>query len=450
MLEAAWRQVRANALRSESQSTAQKAREFETKALIHIASIQRRLRSRRFKFDPAQGVLIKKPGKTTKRPIVIAPIESRIVQRALLEVIQSIAELKAALEAGYNFGGVAGKGFGVPAAMAKAVAAASRHGYYIRTDIQSFFTQVPRQKAIDVVLNHVNDPDFAKLFEDATKTELQNLGGFSDQDIRLFPLHEAGVAQGSCLSPLLCNLLLADFDREMNSRGVECIRYIDDFILFAKDHRTVRAAFNSARKHLKALGLDVYDPNDRLAIGKAEKGSVNDGFQFLGCEISPTQVRPSKENRKALLTRIKIILDEALIAIRRKTINAQKTESENPENFSSALYLVSNIIRGWGNTYQFCSDDRLMRDLDFQIDSLVIKFHSEFSTLAGKLAKNGRTEILRKILGVFSLEDCKRDDSNKSARTIALMAQAASRTDTNKVSAQAVHVPLSSESEMPF
>ncbi len=430
MLDKAWRQIRANAFRSTSPLIANEARDFDAQATVRLARIQRQLRQQKFRFAPARGILIKKAGKKSKRPVVVAPIESRIVQRALLDVLQTVPQVRTELLSGFNFGGISGAGFGVPAAVAKAVSAANRFGYFVRTDIKSFFTQVPRERAVAVALEHVNDEDFRSLFQAATKTELEDIGRFSREELRLFPIAEEGVAQGSCLSPLLCNLLLADFDRLMNSRGVECIRYIDDFIVFAKDRRTATRAFSGALRHLAALGLSAYDPfaGSPEEATKAEHGRPVDGMTFLGCEITAISVRPSKQNRSELLSGIEDVLDSAIVAIKRHLRTGESIAELEAPTFASALVNVSNIIRGWGNTFQFCSDDRLMRDLDREIDKLISTYYAKFA----KLADSPRVtqSQLRASLGVFALNDCKRDDSATSARSIALKAAQALSTGT--------------------
>jgi len=52
------------------------------------------------------GVPIRKTGKHSKRPLVVAPIESRIVQRAIHDVLLSTPEIKRYAENQYSFGGV--------------------------------------------------------------------------------------------------------------------------------------------------------------------------------------------------------------------------------------------------------------------------------------------------------------------------------------------------------
>ena len=173
-LEEAWRHVHSHAIRSQSSEIRAEVRLFEQSVTVTLRSVQSRLGQDRFKFKPARGITIRRKGKTP-RPVVVAPIESRIVQRALLNVLQGIPAIKSALQAGYNYGGVSGSRFGVPAAIAKALLAVRSSGYYIRTDIKSFFIAVPRATALDAILSHVDDPGFAAIFRRATQVELQDV-----------------------------------------------------------------------------------------------------------------------------------------------------------------------------------------------------------------------------------------------------------------------------------
>ena len=86
-LEEAWRQVRSHALQSQSPEIRKESQLFEESATSKLRSVQSRLAQGRFKFEPARGIAIRRKGKKP-RPVVVAPIESRIVQRALLNVLQ--------------------------------------------------------------------------------------------------------------------------------------------------------------------------------------------------------------------------------------------------------------------------------------------------------------------------------------------------------------------------
>src|SRR6202022_1180606 len=89
-----------------SESTRDSIEVFSTDFEKNLKRIQQRLKSNTFKFPLAHGVAIEKKGKSTIRPIVITPIETRIVQRAILDVILSFKEINKILSAGFNFGGI--------------------------------------------------------------------------------------------------------------------------------------------------------------------------------------------------------------------------------------------------------------------------------------------------------------------------------------------------------
>jgi RNA-directed DNA polymerase len=414
-LEKAWVTVRTNAFRSASAETQAEARQFDLHASSSLRSLLGKLAAGSFTFKPARGVLLRKPGAKKKRPVVIAPIESRIVQRALLDVIQAIPVIASELHAGFNFGGVEGNGLGVPGAIGKAVVLAQQGGYYIRTDIQSFFTAVRRADAVAAITAHFPaDEALKSLFNAAVEIELQDAASFADEDLRLFPLADEGVAQGSCLSPMLCNYLLRDFDREMNQRGVQCIRYIDDFILFAKDKRSVTLAFRAALRQLAMLGLSAYDPFNSDHAKKAEHGRAESGFHFLGCEVSPRSVRPSAEKRASLVEKVSAVLQDCVAAAQSPAIAIRSRDQV--ETFAGAILAASNIVRAWGNTYSFCSDDRLMGTIDGQLQVVFQRFRQQF---AERMRAQPAMEV-RRALGLFSLLDCNRDTTQGSARNLTL------------------------------
>jgi RNA-directed DNA polymerase len=412
-LEAAWGEVRKNAFRSNSPETQRLARDFELAASTSLKSIQSKLTRKSFRFLPARGVLAQKAGSTKKRPIVIAPIESRIVQRAILDIVQSVQAISSELHAGYNFGGIDGVGFGVPGAIKKALVCAQDGGHFIRTDIKAFFSAVRRQDALDAITKHLADPDLRNIFSAAATVELEDAASFG-ANLNLFPLADEGVAQGSCLSPLLCNYLLRDFDRAMNARGVTCVRYIDDFILFAKDKATTAAAFKSALRMLASLGLSAYDPFNAADSAKAEHGETRAGFVFLGCEVSPGSVRPTAEKKRLLFEKVQSLFDQCLVSAIEPERAIRSRDQE--ETLSGAITKASNIVRAWGNTYSFCSDDRLMGTIDSQLNQLLTLFRKRFAQVVSRHTDVDR----RRAIGLFCLADCNRDHEPDSARTIAL------------------------------
>jgi RNA-directed DNA polymerase len=393
----AWRVVQRNGQQSQSDETRREVEDFEKSAEAGIKNLLRDLKTRSFKFPAAHGIPVQKKATKKKRPIVRAPVRSRIVQRAILDVLQSVPAIRKVLRAGFNYGGISDGG--VPHAIAHAHKTSQTHPYVIRTDIKGFFDNVPRDHAIKPITDVISgDQAFLELFRQAVIIELDNLTSLSEEERKLFPLSDLGVAQGSALSPLICNLYLHEFDNALNKRKIVCIRYIDDFILLAPNRQRARAALASALEMLKDLGLDAYDPaTDKK---KAEEGEVKQGFGFLGCKIFPGQVIPDADSRARLVEKVRRIFSDGL-----KLARQPATALKHGATFAESILKVSNTVRGWGNTYFFCNDERIFRQLDQQIDQLVENFMRSHNARTASLPDSER----RLSLGVRLLADRKRD-----------------------------------------
>ena len=152
----------------------------------------------------------------------------------------------------------------MPAAIGAVLTAIGNGGSYtIRSDISAFFTKIPKPVVTKIVAEAVQEPDFIELFSQAITVELDNLAKLR-QHASAFPIHEIGVAQGNSLSPLLGNLLLYEFDQEMNEGDCRCIRYIDDFIILAPNQKVAERCFFRARKLLKKHGMETSERTTNL------------------------------------------------------------------------------------------------------------------------------------------------------------------------------------------
>jgi RNA-directed DNA polymerase len=93
-------------------------------------------------------------------------------------------------------------------------------------------------------------------------------------DTELQPSIE-GTMQGGPLSPLLANILLDDFDKELESRGLHFVRYADDFLVFTKTSEAAQRVARSIENYLtRKLRLVVNHQKSRIC--------GTDGVEFLG------------------------------------------------------------------------------------------------------------------------------------------------------------------------
>ncbi len=74
---------------------------------------------------------------------------------------------------------------------------------------------------------------------------------------------EEGSPQGGNLSPLLANVYLNEFDRELHRRGVPCIRYADDIVLLAKSERAAERLLETSTKYLEGTLKLKGEPGER-------------------------------------------------------------------------------------------------------------------------------------------------------------------------------------------
>lgn len=395
-LYGAWRKVRSSAIFSSSDEIKREAEDFESRLPDSLIDIQRALSKQAFIFLQQTGVAQKKPGGKS-RPLVLAPIPNRIVQRAILDVLQRrVRFVKRVLGTSTSYGGIPEKRVAMAISDAReAMRAGAR--FHIRSDIPAFFTKINKDRVLELLRPHLNCEATLKLFEEAIKTDLANIDDLRRKGLaEIFPIGIEGVAQGSPLSPLIANIYLADFDLEMNSDGITCLRYIDDFLLLGATLSDVDKAFNRSLKVLSKIGLEAYDP--RTDKAKASRGATQKGFDFLGCNVSPGLVQPSEATRKRFRAKLDAEFVAASHALR---YNAQYHDGDGKYAYSSALFRIDKIILGWGKAFTFCNGTHSMSALDDFISKKLAQLEAEKTAV---LAKSD-SAAQRRILGVRLLTD---------------------------------------------
>jgi retron-type reverse transcriptase len=399
-LKSAWIHVLGNGSKSDAKETRRAVEEFRREEDRHLTRIKSQLQKGKFKFKPAKGVLQKKKGKKA-RPIVVSDVESRIVQRSILDVLQKQSSVQTYLTMPTSFGAVPNRG--VPEAIAAVVDSIKGGGsYFLRSDISAFFTAIPRQQVLTTITENLKDKKFADVLEEATNQEVQELESFG-ADKHYFDFDEVGTPQGCCLSPLLGNVLLADFDVAMNEGDIVCLRYLDDFILLGPNLKAVKAAFKRAQTLLSSFGLMAYEPTN--GGEKASFGSISEGFEFLGVQITGKTIRPNRASQRRLIASVKQILQDG----KRVDVSCAPRGQKNDLSFLRTMQKVSNKLKGWGNQYSFCNDSPLIGSMDKEVSSLIEDYRNWYMAKR-RLARENNEEawkVERRMLGVHLLSDSK-------------------------------------------
>jgi retron-type reverse transcriptase len=393
-LIAAWDHVRAKGRTSKRKQTRIEIEEFEIKAMTKLKGICSQLVHGTFQFGPSEGIRKKKKTAGDFRPIVMGPVPNRIVKRAILQTLQEIPEILSLLKTPTSFGGVEDGGVR-KAVMAAQRAIANGTTHFITSDVANFFSDVRREQPISKITAMTGDDDFNTLLRAAVRTELSNMAELR-ADAEEFPIYDIGVAQGCCLSPLIANIALEEFDKKLNTADVVCLRYIDDFIILGPSAAAVKSKFREALRILQAMGLTAYVPNDDS--GKAHFGLTSQRFTYLGCEFDGGLIRPGKQSWEKLKNDLSKLFDESVASMSdaRRAVFGRKT-------FSDTLNQASLIVRSWGNQYGFCNDTKFFKDADIHLDKLFLRYEGAYVKLRSQKSEKDR----RRIAGFFSLMDRK-------------------------------------------
>ena len=164
-----------------------------------------------------------------------------------------------------------------------------QQGYTVAVDIDlaKFFDSVNHDVLMNRVARKVRDKRVLRLIGAYLRAGVQVNGRFQKTT--------KGVPQGGPLSPLLANVLLDDFDKELEKRGLLFVRYVDDFLVFVKSQRAGERVSQSIRRFLeRKLKLAVNEKKSRVG--------PTTGTEFLGFVFKKATVRWSEDAFRAIIS----------------------------------------------------------------------------------------------------------------------------------------------------
>lgn len=396
----AWHAIRRNGETSRSRKTREDIKLFGADLPRKLRSIHERLRNAPYEFSKQIGATPQKAKGKGKRPIVVAPIEDRIVQRAILDVLQDAKDLpdvRQVLATPTSIGGIRGRGVEHAIALIEEAHDNGNANFVAGSDISGFFTTIRQSEVVSFIRAQTNDDEFVELFAHALKVELSNASEIAPVDLAMFPTDDVGVAQGCPLSAFAGNVVLRDFDTQLNGRGITCIRYIDDFILLGRNKRSVEKAFQNAGEYLSALGMSIYKPTERP--DKAFMGPIDSEFEFLGYQIVPGVYPPAPKNRERIVEAIREELDQGRAQILR-TLH-RGSDGRPLQLYSQTLVTIDRLLRAWNSSFRASRCMRTAQQIDETVNELIGAFIAFYRD---KIEGYSRTDR-RRVLGIYVLAD---------------------------------------------
>lgn len=218
----------------------------------YFQPLKQKLMDGTYQPQPVKRVAIPKPD-GTKRYLGIPCVLDRVVQQAILQVIEPIID---PYFSDNSFGFRKGRNAHQAIKLAKQF---YQEGYrvVVDCDLKSYFDTIHHQRVRAYLEEFISDKTVLKLIWKFLRS------GILDEDIYIETT--VGAPQGGPLSPILANVYLNKLDRELEKRGHRFIRYADDFVIYVKSKRAGERVMDGITSYIeKDLGLNINQKKSKV------------------------------------------------------------------------------------------------------------------------------------------------------------------------------------------
>jgi RNA-directed DNA polymerase len=250
-----------------------------------LVDLHARVHRGAYRALPSRRRYIPKPG--GQRPLAIAALEDKIVQRATLAVLNAIYE-EDFLGFSYGFRPKRSQHDALDALIVGI--GSTKVNWILDADIRGFFAEVSQDWLVRFVEHRIGDPRIIRLIQKWLKAGVLEDGVVTTSD--------RGTGQGSVISPLLANIYLHySFDlwaerwRRCEAAGdMIIVRYADDIVVGFEHETEARRFWDAMRERLQEFALSLHPDKTRLiefgrhaATNREKRGLAKpETFTFLG------------------------------------------------------------------------------------------------------------------------------------------------------------------------
>ena len=255
----------------------------------HWTRIREELLGGTYAPRPIRRVEIPKPDGQGKRMLGIPTVLDRMIQQALLQVLEPIFD---PTFSDGSFGFRTGRGTHGAVRRARRHMAAG-HRWVVDLDLEKFFDRVNHDVLMSRVARRVKDKRVLLLIRRYLQAGIMEGGLVSPRT--------EGTPQGGPLSPLLSNVLLDELDKELERRGHLFVRYADDCNVYVKSEEAGERVMASLERFLwERLRLRVNRSKSAVARPWRRK--------FLGYSVTANQqprLKVARESVKRLKAKLR-------------------------------------------------------------------------------------------------------------------------------------------------
>jgi RNA-directed DNA polymerase len=257
LLEEAFYELKANAAPGVDRLT---WKDYEADLEHNLEDLHGRVQRGGYRAQPSRRVYIPKPD-GRQRPLAIAALEDKIVQRAVTALLNAIYEEDFL---GFSYGFRPGRSaHGAMDALCVGIHS-KKVSFIPDADIRSFFDEISQEWLLRFLEHRIGDRRIIRLIQKWLEAGVLEDG--------VVTVSDRGTGQGSVISPLLANIYMHyTFDlwverwrRRETTGDMIIVRYADDFIIGFQHESDARRFLDEMRKRLGEFALSLHPEKTRL------------------------------------------------------------------------------------------------------------------------------------------------------------------------------------------
>jgi len=297
----------------------------------HWTTIREQLLKGTYRPQPVKRVEIDKPDGSGVRKLGVPTVLDRFIQQAVLQVLQKRWD---STFSDHSYGFRPGRSAHQAVARAQQYVAEG-YRWVIDLDLEKFFDQVCHDKLMARIAARISDRCVLKLIRAFLAAGVMEGG--------LVSAVGEGVPQGGPLSLLLSNLVLDEWDRELERRGHRFVRYADDSNVYVRSERAGQRVMASPTVFItRRLKLKVNQSKSAIARPWQRK--------FLGFSFT-SEPQPRRRIAPQALERFKERVRE--LTGRQRGVSLTRMVEE-----------LSPYLRGWQGYFGHCQTPWVLRQLE--------------------------------------------------------------------------------------
>ncbi len=234
--------------------------DYENDVESNVKDLHGRIHRGAYRAKPSRRVWIPKAD-GRKRPLAVASLEDKIVQQAVLWVIQSIYEQDFL---GFSYGFRPGRSQHMALDALSVALTDKKVSWVLDADLEGFFDSIDHSWLIKFLEHRIGDNRILRLIRKWLHA------GVIEEGERI--PGEEGSPQGSVISPILSNVFLhyvldlwIVWWRQQNGRGnIVVVRFADDFVVGFEHQADAIACLDELQERFAKFGLKLNDQKTRL------------------------------------------------------------------------------------------------------------------------------------------------------------------------------------------